>query len=245
MTANSVLVTGSNGGLGSALVENLLSQGVHNIACHYRSERNKVSSILERHGLSPAHHCFRAELTDEEEVLAMRSQIEERIGAVTTLINVAGGSTLGLSWKLSKQDFLDVVHMNLTSTFLTCRAFIPSMRSHGFGRIINVSSVIADTGGVGASHYAAAKAGINGLSRSLAVELIDKGITVNVMSLGYFDAGIIDTIPPALRGKVISTIPVGRLGDSSSEIGALVLYLMSRESGYMTGQILRLNGGLY
>ena len=244
MTSSTVLVTGSNGGLGSALVGNLLSQGIQNIACHYRSDKKRISSILEQYGLSPAEHCFRAELTNQEEVFVMRAEIEERMGAVTTLINIAGGSTNGMSWKLSKQDFIHVIDMNLTTTFLACQAFIPGMRRLGFGRIINVSSVVADIGAVGASHYAAAKAGINGLSRSLAIELIDKGITVNVMSLGYFDAGIIDTIPPALTAKIVSTIPAGRLGDCSSEIGALVRYLMSNESGYMTGQVLRLNGGL-
>jgi len=103
-----------------------------------------------------------------------RTQIDEGTGTVTAWISVVGGSTKGMSWKLSKQDFLHVIDMNLTSTSLTCQAFIPGMRRIGFGLMINVSSVVADTGAIGASHYAAARAGINGLSRSLAIHTRDR-----------------------------------------------------------------------
>ncbi|MBK8793350.1 MAG: SDR family NAD(P)-dependent oxidoreductase [Holophaga sp.] len=239
-----VLITGANGGLGSRLVEGLLESGVTNIACHYRSSTNVITKLLEAHGLPAERHLFQAELTDEAEVQAMGQAIADRLGPVWGLVNIAGRSSNSMSWKLSTQEFINIVHANLLSTFLVTREFLPGMREKEGGRIINVSSVIAHTGIAGASHYCAAKAGIEGFTKAVAQEVASKNITVNCLSLGYFNKGIISDVPTAMLDVIKSRVPLKRLG-KAEELFPLVNYLLGQGSAFMTGQILHLNGGLY
>jgi NAD(P)-dependent dehydrogenase (short-subunit alcohol dehydrogenase family) len=239
-----IVITGANGGLGSTLVADLLAAGVTNLACQFRSSSDKVAEILEAHGLKPEDHLFRAELTLEEDVHRMEAAIRNRLGAPWGLVNVAGGSTSGMSWKLSLVEFNAILQGNLVSTFLTTRAFLPGMRQQGGGRIINISSILAHTGMPGASHYCAAKAGIEGFTRAVALEAASKKVTVNALALGYFDKGIIAEVPADILEVIKSQIPLERLGNAS-EIFPLVSYLLSPESAYMTGQVIHLNGGRY
>jgi 3-oxoacyl-[acyl-carrier protein] reductase len=239
-----VLVTGSNGGVGSRLVRYLLNSGYRKLACHYRAGCEAVESELVAHGLDPGTHLYRAELRDEDQVRAMRLQIEERLGPVHALLNVAGSSTNGMSWRLSLAAFAEVLESNLTSAFLCSREFIPSMRERRRGRILNFSSVVAFTGVAGASHYCAAKAGLVGLTKALALELANRNITVNAIALGYFGFGLLDEVPPDLQAEIKSRIPAGRFGEAS-DVGSLVRLLMDDESSYLTGQVLHLNGGQY
>lgn len=240
-----VVIAGANGGLGSNVLRHLLSSGVRNVACHYRGNRDRIDAILGEFDLDPDEHAFQAELTDEEAVSAMAAAIEARRGPVGVLLNFAGGSSNGMVWKLDKAEFQRIMDMNVTSTFLTCKAFIPGMRERRFGRIVNVSSVVGSKGAPGASHYAAAKAAVDGLTKSMSLELVRRGITVNALALGYFDAGIISTIPEPVKEAIIGTIPVGRLGESENEIGGLIRFLISPEAAYITGQTLHVNGGLH
>jgi NAD(P)-dependent dehydrogenase (short-subunit alcohol dehydrogenase family) len=238
------LITGSNGGLGSGVVKYLLSKGYKKVACHYRSENNVVSSILSEFGLSANSNAFQADLCDEASVASLRKSIERSIGRVDVLVNLAGGSTNSMSWKLTKDQFMGSINDNLVSTFMVCKEFIPSMRESKGGRIINTSSVVGFTGVAGASHYCAAKAGIAGFSKALSLELANKAITVNTLALGYFDTGLIHDVPPELQETIKSTIPIKRFG-RPNEVGALIEYLSGDEASYLTGQTLHLNGGLY
>lgn len=238
------LITGANGGLGSEIAKHLLTLGYKNIACHYRGSPERAASVLTEFGLEHSKHLFQADLTDETQVQAMHKAISESLGPVTNIINLAGGSTNGMSWKISSSDYQEVIDMNLKSTFLVCKEFIPELRGSRLGRIVNISSVVAFKGVVGASHYCAAKAGIAGYSVAIAQELASSNITVNVIALGYFDTGLITHVPEDIQKTIIDSIPLKRFG-TTEEITGLLNYLLSPAGAYMTGQVLHLNGGLY
>src|SRR6266568_286691 len=239
-----LLITGANGGLGLQVVSDCLDAGVRNIACHFRSSCDAVSPVLAARGLDPAKHLFQAELTDEAAVRSMGAAIQERLGAVYGVINMAGVAVNGLTWKISLADFRKNIDSSLVATFLVTREFLPGMREAGRGRIVNVSSILAHTGVPGAAPYCAAKAGIEAFTRAVAHEVASKGITANCLALGYFDKGIIAKVPPDLLETIKNRIPLKRLG-SAKEIFPLMAYLLSPEAGFMTGQVLHLNGGQY
>src|SRR3989338_775382 len=239
-----ILITGASGGIGAGVADSLFERGYTRIACQHRSSSDHLGRIIQKYTLDPKQHLFQGDLTNEAYVEDLKKKINEQFGAVDVLINLAGGSTNGLSWKLSLQEFHDVMAMNLTTTFLTCRQFIPRMREKGFGRIINTSSVVAFKGTTGAAHYSAAKAAVVGFTKSLSLELANKNITANTLALGYFDVGIINHVPVEMQRKIQQDIPLKRFG-TVKEIGRLVEYLLNDESAYITGQIFHINGGLY
>ena len=239
-----ILLTGSNGGLGQGVARYLFKSGIRNIACHYHINKNEISSILSEYDLDPEKHLFRANLINEKEVIFLRESIFKTLGPVYNLINLIGGSTNSMSWKISKAEFQKVLDMNLITAFLCCREFVPYMRAQQKGRIINVSSIVGFHGIVGASHYCAAKMAIVGFSKALALEVATKNITVNVLGLGYFDAGLIKEVPEPMKKSIVDSTPMKRLG-KTEEIGGCIKYLLSEEANFITGQVLHINGGLY
>jgi 3-oxoacyl-[acyl-carrier protein] reductase len=238
------LITGSNGGIGLAVSEHLLSRGERNLAFHYRTSNAHITQCLARFGLDPSKHLFKADLCNEEELNSMRRNIESKLGRVLGLVNVAGASSNSMSWKTSLSDFKKVIDDNLTSTFLSCREFIPGMREAGSGRIINISSIVAFTGTAGAAHYAAAKGGIISFTKSLSLELAPKNITANALALGFFEYGIISHLTPEMQSDVKSRIPLKRFGNAQ-DIGSYIHFLLSESAGFTTGQTIHINGGLY
>ncbi len=239
-----VLLTGASGGIGLALVDELLGRGHRALLCQYRSSGEQLAETVRKHGLDPGAHCYQANLADEQDVDSLGEAIEGRHGAIWGLVNLAGSTSNGLSWKLSLADFQRAVEDSLISTFLTCRRFVPSMRDARGGRIVNVSSVVAFAGVAGAAHYGAAKAGVVGFTKSIARELAARQVTANVLALGYYDYGMMYTIPEDLREQICASIPLGRLG-TAGEIAGMLSFLLSDEGAYTTGQILHANGGLY
>lgn len=239
-----ILITGSNGGMGTALVEYLLCDGYRNVVCHYRTDSDAIATVLRAHDIDPELHLVQADLLDEAEVSRLRQTVEERWGNLWGLVNLAGLTTNAVSWKMTLQDFRAVIDANLTTTFLTTREFIPSMRAQGGGRIINTASVVAFVGGFGASHYAAAKSAIVGLTKGMAIELVAKNITANVISLGYFEYGMISEVPAPMLEEIKKRIPVNRLG-KINEFGGMVKFLLGEDSSYVTAQTLHINGGQY
>jgi 3-oxoacyl-[acyl-carrier protein] reductase len=239
-----VVLTGAGGGIGVALADELLSRGTTSLVLHHRSPAPELIEMVRRHGLDPARLCFQGDLAVEEQARAFGEAVIAGFGAPWGVINLAGASSNGVSWKLSLEDFERVMGANMTTTFLTCREFIPAMRAAGGGRIINTSSVVAFSGVAGASHYCAAKAAVAGFTKALAVELSSKAITANVLALGYFDYGMLYTVPEELREGIRGQIPAGRFG-TAMEIAGTVGHLLSDEGAYTTGQVLHLNGGMY
>jgi 3-oxoacyl-[acyl-carrier protein] reductase len=244
MSDGKILITGTNGGVGQFIAHYLLSQGERNIVCHYRSENERVQSLLKKFDLDPAKHSIQADLIDETSVLNMANTIKEKSGHINRLVNVAGSSSNAMSWKMTKVDFMKVIEDSLLTTFLCSKAFIPDMRESKFGRIINFSSIVGFSGMPGASHYAAAKAGLVGFTKSLSLELANKNITVNALALGYFNAGLIDSVSKDLQTEIIKKIPANRFGEEQ-DVGSAVKFLLSDEAQFLTGQVIHLNGGQY
>ena len=239
-----ILVTGANGGIGQHIIRHLLMCDHRDIVCHYRSDHALVDRTLQEFGLDPARHAYQADLTDERSVELMADRIGNDHAPVTRLVNVAGSSSNSMSWKLSKEDFMRVLENNLLTTFLSCKAFVPAMRENRFGRIVNFSSIVAFTGIAGAAHYAAAKSGLVGFTKSLALELAGRGITANAVALGYFNTGLINSVPEAMQEEIRQRIPMARFGDQQ-DVGSTVGYLIGKDSSFMTGQVMQLNGGQY
>ena len=238
------LITGASGGIGLEVLQHLLKSGESRVFCQYRSSSEELRAVLERYDLDPQEHMCRADMTVESDVLALKEYVRDRAGTLWGLVNLMGRSSNAMIWKTSLAEFRSIFEDNVVTMFLASREFIPQMREASGGRIINVSSVVANIGAVGAAHYAAAKAAVNGFTKSMSMELVNKGITANTIALGYFEHGMIKSIPENILSEIVGRIPMRRLG-RGSEVGALVTYLLSEESEYLTGQTLHINGGQY
>jgi NAD(P)-dependent dehydrogenase (short-subunit alcohol dehydrogenase family) len=239
-----IVLTGASGGIGVTLTDYLLTNGFTRLALQYNTRPDELLATVERHRLDPAKHCFRADLSDEKQVSTFGEGVRATFGTPWGLINLAGSTSNGMSWKLSLREFERVIAGNMTTTFLVCREFIPAMRDERGGRILNTSSVVAFSGAPGAAHYGAAKAGVVGFTKAIARELSSRHITANVMALGYFEYGMLNTVPDEMREAIKQEIPARRFG-TAAEIGGTVSHLMSDDGGYTTGQILHINGGMY
>ena len=236
MEKKKILITGASGGMGTALTDWFL-QGEYHLLLHYFDH---VPQTPESENVT--HH--RADLRDSGQISTMMIEIGERFGGVDILINNAGISRSGMSWKISDNDWNETIAVNLNAPFHLSQAAIPSMRSKKYGRIINISSVVAQTGNVGTAAYAASKAGLIGLTKTLSKELASSGIAVNALALGYFETGMISDVPLDQQAQIIQGIPAGRLG-SADTVCKTVEWLLSDEASYVTGQVINLNGGLH
>ena len=230
-----ILITGATGGLGSAMVKHFEKQDVR-LALHtFQQEPFEVEC---------EHAWFKADLRDENQVKNLLASIHANFGRIDVLINNAGISKNGMSWKLSPVDFNEVIAVNLTAPLLLCQGVIPSMRANNFGRIITISSVVAQTGVPGTVAYAASKAGVLGMTKTIAKELATGAITCNALALGYFDQGMISEVSEEMQQQIISQIPKNRLGGVETVL-ATIDWLLKDESDYVTGQTISLNGGLF
>jgi len=244
MAQGVVLVTGSNGGVGQYSARYLLEAGARDVVCQYRGDRSQVDALLSEFDLDPQRHAVQADLCDEASVAAMGQRLREQHGSVCRLVNVAGSTANAMSWKTTTEQFTRVIQDNLLSAFLCSREFIPDMRAASYGRIVNFSSVVGFTGVAGAAPYAAAKAGLVGYTKSLALELAARQVTVNAIALGYFDTGLIHAVPEPIQADIKTRIPLQRFGNQR-EVGAALAYLLSDDASFTTGQVLHINGGQY
>lgn len=244
MANGSVLVTGASGGVGQHVARYLLEKGERELVCHFRGDRTRVDSLLREFDLDPGIHAIHADLTNEDSVAAMFRGLGDAGVPVGRLVNVAGSSSNAMSWKISRSEFSRVIDDSLLTTFLCCKHAIPAMREARYGRIVNISSIVGFTGVVGAAHYAAAKAGLVGFTKSVALEVASRGITANAIALGYVDAGLINTVPAEIQAEIRGRIPAGRFG-GKADVGGAVRYLLGDDASFYTGQVLHLNGGQY
>ena len=240
MNEKRILITGAGGGLGSLLSKFLLENG-YRIAWH---TRQPLAIPAQLEGYKDQILPISGNLTNEHEVEAMVAVVEKEWGGLDGLIHLAGTNISGMSWKLRLPAWQKALDDNLTSAFLISKAVSPLMRKQNAGRMVFFSSVVAKLPPVGTIAYASSKAGLLGLMRSLAKELAPHQVSVNAINLGYFGAGMLYDIDPAIREQIKASIPLGRFGQPE-EIHGLVSYLLSPQGGYITGQELNLNGGLY
>ena len=237
------LVTGAGGGLGSAIAEALAIQGADVVLTDLDEAKAaaKVAAIGER--LSDRTLVSLAmDVTSEESVRDTFVAATEHLGLIDVMVNVAGIAKIRPLHEMSFEEWREMLAIHLDGTFLGTRYALPDMLERGWGRVICVSSIVADTGVAYEAHYGAAKGGINGLIRSVAREVAPKGVTVNAIAPGYFDTPLSEMIPPEEYRLLSENIAVGRFG-KPEEVGALAAYLASDEAAYITGEVLRPHGG--
>ncbi len=231
-----ILIIGSSGGIGSAISDLLIKENF-NIALHYFENKPKIKE-------NDKVKLYQADITKEEEVIALINSVLYDFKSIDVLINNAGISKSQISWKTELTNWENTLAVNLTGPFLLTKHVLPVMKKNNFGRIIFISSIVAQTGFIGTAAYAASKAGLLGLTKTLAKESAPNHITVNSLALGYFNTGMIHDVPEELQNDIKKNIPKQNFGDPKA-IFQTLLFLIQEESNYITGQTINLNGGLF
>lgn len=240
LTGMTALVTGASGGIGSAIAKSLVAQGAKVALSGTREDALKAVQA-EIGGETVILPC---NLGDGAAVDALvPSAVDGLGGQLDILVNNAGVTRDGLILRMKDEDWSDVIRINLEAAFRLCRAAAKPMMKARFGRIISVTSVVGVTGNPGQSNYAASKAGIIGMSKSLAQELASRNVTVNCIAPGFISSAMTDVLPDAQKEALNARIPAGHMGEGA-DIAAAAVYLASREAGYVTGQTLHVNGGM-
>jgi acetoacetyl-CoA reductase len=242
MNGQVALVTGGIRGIGLAICERLMNRGVH-VAAGYSSNRDAAQQFADKyadHGVT-VHQGNIGRNEDCERVIA---EVLEQHGQLDILVNNAGVTVDKTMRKMTPEEWDKVIHINLSGAFYLSRAILQHMLDRGYGRIVNISSVIGSSGAFGQANYASAKSGLFGLTMSMALETASKGITVNSVTPGYISTDMTAAVPGNVMDKLIERIPVGRLGEPN-EVARVVEFLADPESGYITGQVYPVNGGLY
>ncbi len=233
------LVTGASGGIGSAIATALAAQGATVALSGTRMDAlTTLASALPN---DPK--IIQCNLANVEEVEALIPQAVSLLGGLDILVNNAGITRDGLAMRMRDEDWQAVLQVNLESSFRLCRAALKPMMKARFGRIINITSVVGVTGNPGQANYAAAKAGLIGMSKALAAEIASRGITVNCIAPGFIASPMTDALSEEQKTALSGKIPMARLGEGT-EIAAGAAYLASREASYITGQTLHINGGM-
>ncbi|MBP0599644.1 3-ketoacyl-ACP reductase [Herbaspirillum sp. LeCh32-8] len=244
MSKRIAYVTGGMGGIGTSICTRLCKDGYTVVAgCGPNSARkDKWLATMREQGFDI--HASEGNVSDWESTKAAFEKVRAEIGEVDVLVNNAGITRDGQFRKMSKADWDAVIDTNLNSLFNVTKQVIDGMVERGFGRIINISSVNGQKGQFGQTNYSTAKAGIHGFTMALAQEVATKGVTVNTVSPGYIGTDMVRAIRPEVLEKIVSGIPVKRLGEPE-EIASIVAWIASDEGGYATGSDFSLNGGLY
>ena len=240
MSGQVALVTGGIRGIGRAISERLAGRGVK-VAAGYSGNKEAAEKFLQEHPNGSVHQGNIGSNADCERVIAEVLDTHRRLDI---LVNNAGITADKTVRKMTPEDWDRVVHVNLSGAFYLSRAILQHMLDRGSGRIINISSIIGESGNIGQANYAAAKAGLFGLTMSLAQETARKGITVNDVAPGYISTEMVAAVPKEALDRVIAKIPVGRLGEPD-EVARMVEFLADPESAFITGQIFSVNGGQY
>lgn len=235
-------MTGASRGIGRAIALRAVRDGRRVIGAA-RTLDALESVAAEANGAAGSFHPKVCDVGDGAALAALIEGVASEFGRLDILVNNAGITRDGLILRMSDEDWADVLRVNLTSAFVACRAATRSMMRGKFGRIINIGSVSGIMGNAGQANYAAAKAGLIGLTKSVAREFASKGITANVVAPGFIDTDMTGALGPAIREAVLPQIPMRRFG-SSEEIAAAVAYLASDDAGYVTGQVLVVDGGM-
>jgi len=236
------IVTGASRGIGRGIAVMLASRGAHVVAAA-RGE-NAASTVEEIEAAGKKAERTTLEVTDSASIDAMISGVLGRHGRIDILVNNAGITRDQLMLRMKRDDWDEVIATNLTPAFVLVQAALKPMLRQRSGRIINISSVVGQTGNAGQANYAASKAGLIGFSKALARELASRNITVNVVAPGLIETDMTKAITEKAHGDWTTQIPLGRLG-TTADVAAAVCFLASDEASYITGQVLAVNGGMY
>ena len=233
------IVTGGTRGIGLEISKRLIDDG-YKVAAFYAGNDAAAKAFKDETG----GMAVKVDVCDFEKCEAAAKKVAKELGAVTTLVNNAGITRDGMLHKMPEENWHDVIATNLTSCYNMCRAVMPGMRDQGYGRIINISSINGQKGQLGQTNYSAAKAGMLGFTKALALESARKGITVNAICPGYIKTEMTEAMDSAVLESIVKQIPMGRMG-TPAEIASLVAYLSSKEAAFITGATFSANGGQY
>lgn len=238
-TERVAVVTGGTRGIGAAICKKLNSFG-YKVAATYAGNDKAANEFSKKHGVS----VYKFDASDYEACEAAVKEIEKDLGPIDVLVNNAGITRDAFLHKMTPKKWNDVIATNLNSVFNMTHQVIGGMRDRKFGRIVSISSINGLSGAMGQTNYAAAKAGIIGFSKSLALEVAGKGVTVNVVAPGYIDTDMLKDIDPSILDKIVAKIPVKKLGNADG-IARLVSFLVDDDNGFTTGATFNANGGQY
>jgi 3-oxoacyl-[acyl-carrier protein] reductase len=239
LTGMTALVTGASGGLGSAIAKALSAQGAR--LALSGSNQAKLESFAKQ--LGGNHVTLVCDLSNAEQVDQLVPRAVEALGQLDILVNNAGVTRDNLAMRMKDDEWDQVIKVNLEGAFRLMRAAMKPMMKSRHGRIINITSVVGVTGNPGQANYVASKAGLIGMSKAFAQEVASRGITVNCVAPGFMTSAMTDALNEQQKAGILSKIPTGAMG-SGEDIGAAVVYLASKEAGYVTGQTLHVNGGM-
>jgi acetoacetyl-CoA reductase len=235
--SHTAIVTGGTRGIGAAISVALSEEG-HKVAATYAGNDEAAEAFKTETGIS----VYRFDVADFDQCAQSVAKIETDLGPTEILVNNAGITRDGTLHRMDFEQWNAVLQTNLSSCYNMCRNVIDGMRERGFGRIVNIGSVNGQAGQYGQVNYAAAKSGIHGFTKALALEGAAKGVTVNAIAPGYVDTDMVRAVPQKVLEKIIATIPVGRLG-YASDIARAVQFLVADEATFITGSTLSINGG--
>ena len=239
LTGRNALVTGASGGIGSAIARMLHQRGAAvALSGTRRAALDEVASSL-----GERVHVLEANLSETAAVEGLVPAAEAALGGLDILVNNAGVTRDNLFLRMKDEEWDQVISVDLTAAFRLCRAAVKGMMRRRYGRIINIGSVVGTTGNAGQGNYAAAKAGLVGLTKALAAEVASRNITVNCLAPGFIESPMTEALNDKQREAILGTVPMARLG-SGDDIGAAVVYLASDEARYVTGHTLHVNGGM-
>ena len=234
-----ILITGASGGIGNELVKKFVSLGGNVLGSGTNSE--KLDKIKKQY---PNIKVKKFDIAEHLRIEEFIDDVSLELGGLDILINNAGTNADNLSLRMKEEEWKKVIDINLTATFLLSKHAIKKMLKSKFGRIVNITSVVGHTGNLGQSNYSASKAGIIGMSKSLAIEYAKKNITVNCVSPGFIISDMTMNIAEKIKLYLTSRIPMGRLG-TGEDVSNCVAYLSSEQASYVTGETIHVNGGMY
>ena len=234
-----VLITGASGGIGKSIVKTFVSLGANVLGTGTKDEKLEK---LKKENSSIKTKKF--DISQHSKIEEFIEQVHSELGGLDILINNAGINVDTLSLRMKDDEWKKVIDINLTSTFLLSKNGIKKMLKNKFGRIINITSIVGHSGNLGQTNYAASKAGIIGMSKSLALEYAKKNITINCISPGFITSDMTMNIADKMKEYLISRIPMGKLG-TGEDVSACAAFLSSDQASYITGETIHVNGGMY